>query len=60
MEKDTTLTSVKIRTDLFEDFKIECVRKKFNLSKLVNRAMFLYLTDEEFQRKLHNQTNLNK
>ena len=28
MAKDMTLTSVKIQSELFEDFKVECVRKK--------------------------------
>jgi len=37
------LTSVKVDKDLFDDFKIESIRKKFNLQKLVNRAMDLYL-----------------
>jgi len=32
--KDMTLTSVKIKSDLFETFKIECVKRKFRtLSK---------------------------
>ena len=28
--KPMTLTSVKVKTDLFNDFKVECVRRKFN------------------------------
>ena len=27
--KDMTLTSVKVKSDLFENFKIECVKRKF-------------------------------
>ena len=46
--KEMTLTSVKVQTDLFENFKIECVKRKFSLNKLVNRAMDLYLNDENF------------
>ena len=53
-----TLTSVKIQSEMFEEFKISCVRYKFSLQKLVDRAIFLYLTEEEFKQKLHNQTNI--
>ena len=53
-----TLTSVKVQTDLFEDFKLECVKQKFSLQKLVDRTIHLYLTDEEFRRKVHNHNNL--
>ena len=52
------LTSVKIVDHLFEDFKVSSIRHKFNLQKLANRAVHLYLTDEEFRKKLHNHTNL--
>lgn len=55
---DKTLTSVKIKTDLFENFKIECVKRKFSFQKLGDRAIFLYLTNEEFRKQIHNQTNL--
>ena len=52
------LTSVKLVDHLFEDFKISSIRHKFNLQKLTNRAVHLYLTDEEFRKKLHNHTDL--
>ena len=52
------LTSVKIADRLFEDFKISSIRHKFNLQKLVNRVVHLYLEDEEFRKKLHNHTDL--
>lgn len=55
MAKDLTLTSVKIQTDLFENFKIECVKRKFSFQKLADRAIYLYLTDEDFRRKITNQ-----
>ena len=35
-----TLTSVKVQSDLFEDFKIECVRRKFSFQKLADRSLF--------------------
>jgi hypothetical protein len=60
MEKDLVLTSVKIRKDLFEDFKVECVKRKFTLNKLVNRAVYLYLDSDEFKKQLHNQTSNEK
>ena len=49
------LTSVKIPEDLFEQFKIACVKYKFSVQKLTERSMYLYLTDEEFRKNLHNQ-----
>jgi len=57
-KKDMTLTSVKIKSDLFENFKIECVRRKFSFQKLADRAIYLYLTDEDFRKAITNQTNL--
>ncbi len=56
--KDMTLTSVKIQSDLFENFKIECVKRKFSFQKLADRAIYLYLTDEEFRKQISNQTNI--
>ena len=54
------LTSVKVEKDLFNTFKVECVKRKFSLNKLVNRAMDLYLTSEEFRKQVTNYTNYNK
>jgi hypothetical protein len=48
------LTSVKIPEDLFEQFKIACVRYKFSVQKLTERSMYLYLTDEEYRKHIHN------
>jgi hypothetical protein len=58
MKKDMTLTSVKIHSDLFEEFKVECVRRKFSFQKLADRAIHLYLIDEDFRKKIHNHYNL--
>ena len=52
------LTSVKIINHLFEDFKVSSIRHKFNLQKLTNRALHLYLTNEGFRKKIHNHTDL--
>ena len=56
--KEMTLTSVKVKSELFENFKIECVKRKFSFQKLADRAIFLYLTDEDFRKQINNQTNL--
>tara|TARA_R110000803_G_scaffold45587_3_gene95994 strand:+ start:2600 stop:2785 length:186 start_codon:yes stop_codon:yes gene_type:complete len=56
-KKEQTLTSVKIQTDLFDNFKIECVKRKFSFQKLADRSLFLYLTDEDFRKKVTNQIN---
>ena len=56
--KKMTLTSVKVKSDLFDNFKIECVKRKFSFQKLADRSLFLYLTDENFRKQITNQTNL--
>ena len=57
-KKDMTLTSVKVKSDLFENFKIECVKRKFSFQKLADRAIYLYLTDDDFRRTINNHNNL--
>jgi hypothetical protein len=52
------LTSVRVGSDLFQEFKEQCVRDKFSLQKLVDRAIFLYITDKEFKKKIESQVNL--
>ena len=56
--KEMTLTSVKVQSGLFEDFKIECVKRKFSFQKLADRSLFLYLTDEDFRKKINSQLNI--
>ena len=56
--KNLKLTNVKIVDHLFEDFKVSSIRYKFNLQKLANRAVHLYLTDEDFRKQIHNHTDL--
>lgn len=58
MEKNK-LTSVKVNEELFEEFRISCVKHKFSLQKLVDRSMFLYLTDDEYRKKIQNTLNTN-
>ena len=57
-KKEKTLTSVKIQSNLFQDFKIECVKRKFSFQKLADRAIHLYLTDDEFRKTINNHNNL--
>jgi hypothetical protein len=52
------LTSVKVNEELFEEFKVLCVRTKFSLQKLVDRSIHLYLTNDDYKKQLHNHTNL--
>ena len=55
MDKNNMVrTSVQIPESLFGKFKLECVKNKFNLRKLVERSMFLYITEENFKNSLHN------
>lgn len=52
------LTSVKVHEELFEDFKIASIKNKFSLQKLTNRAIHLYLNNEEFRKQIHNHNDL--
>ena len=56
--KKMTLTSVKVQSKLFEDFKVECVRRKFSFQKLADRSIFLYLTNEDFRKQITNQIKI--
>jgi hypothetical protein len=57
-EKNQQLTSVKLDKDLFEQFKVECIKRKFSFQKLSERAVHLYLTDDTFRKQVHNHSNL--
>ena len=56
--KDQQLTSVKINKTLFEQFKVECIKSKFSFQKLSERAIHLYLTEEEFRKQVHSHSDL--
>jgi hypothetical protein len=56
--KNQSLTSVKIDSDLFDEFKVACVRHKFSFQKLAERAIYYYLTDENFRKMVHNAPNI--
>ena len=53
MASKQTLTSVKVNEELFHEFKISCVKHKFSLQKLVDRSIYLYLKDKEYQKTIH-------
>lgn len=51
------ITSVKIPQVLYEDFKVTCVKTKFGLQDIVERSMYMYLTDSKFRQLIHEQYN---
>ena len=55
--KKRIITSVKIPDNLYDDFKIMNIRTKMNLQDLVERTIFLYLTEASFRETVHNQYN---
>ncbi len=56
-KKGDILTTVRLQDTLFESFKAEAVRNKITMRNLLERAMYLYMTDDEFRRKINNQLN---
>lgn len=56
-KKGDILTTVRLQDELFESFKGEAIKNKITMRNLLERAMFLYLTEEEFKRKINNQLN---
>jgi hypothetical protein len=57
--KNQQLTSVKIDKELFEQFRVECIKRKFSFQKLSERAVHMYLSDEDFRKRIHSHSNLN-
>jgi hypothetical protein len=56
---DKRLTTVRIDDELFQEFKYQCIKDKFSFQKLASRSIFLYLTDKEFKKSIHNITSIN-
>ena len=52
------LTSVKVIQNLYEQFKHTSLDESFNLQKLVNRAIFLYIEDDDFRNKVNEVDDL--
>ena len=57
-QKETTLTSVKIFKNLYNDYKYMTVNNTMSFQKLVNRSVYLYLNDEEFKQKINETKDL--
>jgi hypothetical protein len=55
-KKELQLTSVKVITEAFDNFKMTCIKTKFNLQKLVHSSMEMYNNNEEFRKLMHNPT----
>ena len=56
--KNTKLTSVKIINGLYSYFKLKTVNTNMTLQKLTNRAVDMYLADENFRKDLEVYDNL--
>jgi len=48
------LTSVKIDEDLWDSFRIECIKRKFSFQKLSERSVDLFMNNKEFRRTITN------
>jgi len=57
-QKETTLTSVKIFKNLYNDYKYMTVNNTMSFQKLVNRSVYLYLNDDEFKQKINETKDL--
>ena len=49
---NTKLTSVKIIKNLYDNFKVKTVNTDMTLQKLTNRALDMYLKNENFEKDL--------
>ena len=49
---DKKITTVKVLTDLYNDFKRLNIESGFSLQKLVNRSMYLYVNEDGFKGKI--------
>ena len=59
MSKDNLkLTSVKIDNGVFDTFKINAIKNKTSLQKVVNRCLDLYNNDESFRSTIHSHNTL--
>lgn len=52
--KKAKLTSVHVDPEIYEQFKISCIKYPFNFNKLVDISMKLYNEDEEFRKLMNN------
>lgn len=54
MTKGKKLTSVYVDPENFDLAKIEFIKYKFSLQKLTDNAIHLFLTDDEFKKRIIN------
>ena len=50
------LTTVKVLSDNYGEFKMKTLNSDMTLQKLVNRAIHLYLSDSDFKKQLNEAT----
>ncbi len=54
--KNKVATTVKVNNDLYDGFKILGIRYKLTLQKLVERAIYRYVNEEDFRTEMNNFT----
>lgn len=52
MTQQNKLTSVKVDKETFLQFKQEAIKENFSFKKLVDKALYLYLTDTQFRQRI--------
>jgi len=57
-KKDDILTSVRVKEKLFEDFKQTATANKITMRNLLERSMYLYMTNDEFKKTINNQVGV--
>jgi hypothetical protein len=58
-KKKRTTTTIKVYEDAYSDFRVMAVKTKLNFQDLVERSMYLYLTDTDYRYKIHQTFNTN-
>ena len=51
-DKELKLTTVKVLSKLYNEFKHKTLESNFTLQKLVNRSMYLYLNEQSMTDKI--------
>ena len=57
MSDKLQLTSVKVVPDIYKAFKIKCMDTGLTLQKFLNRSLYLYNSDKEFQETIDGTVN---
>ena len=58
MKDNIKLTSVKLIKGLYDSFKVKTVNSDMSLQKLTNRAIDLYLQEDNFREQIETSQNL--